>query len=395
MPSLTNMALQHCISAAPAGGLLGERVPGLRQRPVSSTSSPTGEEADKSTDKTQKSLNVGLLSEDSSTEEKWAQGVIEEGRSDAAARDLNAPNPPQQNDGENQQSRVNKEDNKAGAACSPGCRKDWLKDGWCDTLCNTEACNFDEGDCTGWCSGDCKPSWQGDGLCDAACYVAACNWDAGDCAAWKEQGVQPLERRALQQKQKMLKQHRLQLPKCKCERRLLVNGSCTPECNVPECLFDGGECLDMCNANCSKSWLGDGDCDRECDNPECGHDKGDCDSKTNASMQAIRKKNGNNKICDSSCRLWMIGNGVCDSQCNNIACGYDSGDCDNVTAVVEVDYSVKPEAVYQFCAKEWIGDGHCDPNCYNKPSRWDGGDCEGTALEKEQAAKGIGPQFDQ
>lgn len=343
----------------------------------------------------QTTSEVGILNNDLSREREGALGLLERRRNEVVNRDLNTSTTAVQRNQEENGDDENAKKKQQRSQCSRGCKKDWLGDGWCDSACNTEACGFDEGDCLGWCSGDCKPSWEGDGYCDAACYVAACNWDRGDCSRWREQGVDAVERRALQQKLRQFQQHRLQLPECKCERRLLVNGSCTPECNVPECLFDGGECLDMCNAKCSKSWLGDGDCDRECDTPECAYDKGDCASTTNATLQAMRKENGTLEVCDSTCRLWMIGNGVCDKQCNNAACGYDNGDCDNITAVVEIDYSVEPEAVYQFCAKEWIGDGHCDANCYNKPSRWDGGDCEGTEFEVEQAAKGIGPQYDQ
>lgn len=341
----------------------------------------------------QATSDVGLLSEDTSREQAQAHGVLEGQRESTTSRnsagsDAAAP-APQSELGAKPDAKKEGEQRK----CSPACKADWIGDGWCDTACNSEACDFDGGDCKGWCSGDCKPTWHGDGFCDAACYVAACDWDGGDCEKWRKEGVQPTDRRALQQQRKQLKQHRLQLPDCKCERRLLVNGACTPECNVPECLFDGGECLDMCNAKCAKSWLGDGDCDRDCDTPECGYDKGDCDSNTNAVIRALRKPDDGVEVCNSACRLWMIANSVCDKQCNNAACAFDGGDCDNVAAVLEVDYSAKPE-VYQFCAKEWIGDGHCDPNCYNKPSNWDGGDCDGTPLEKEQAAKGIGPQFD-
>ncbi|OEH76664.1 notch domain-containing protein [Cyclospora cayetanensis] len=338
--------------------------------------------------------DIGLLASDSSTETGPAQGVLDGQRDETSIRELNSMETPQlqaQEESEAASSEANKD--RLPTVCSQVCKNEWRGDGWCDSACNSEACGFDDGDCNGWCSGDCKPSWNGDGFCDAACYVAACDWDGGDCEGWRSQGVPAVELQVLQQKQRQIRQNRLQLPKCKCERRLLVNGTCNSECNNPDCLFDGGECLEMCNAKCSKSWLGDGDCDRDCDTLECGYDKGDCTSSTNVRLNAFREANGSEgEVCNSTCRLWMVGNSVCDSQCNNTACRFDGGDCDNVTAVIELDYSAKPE-VYQFCVKEWIGDGHCDPNCYNKPSNWDGGDCEGTPLEKEKEQKGIGPNF--
>ncbi|KAL8439877.1 hypothetical protein Efla_000849 [Eimeria flavescens] len=384
------MCIQCAVESAPEETPAGS----LRSRSAESSSRlpPSPTEAKEKEENTEAaSADVGVLAEDSSEEKERALGVLERSRRDSEGR-AKSPEAAQAADSEREEEKQ-KKSAELKNKCTRACRSDWRGDGWCDTACNTEGCNFDDGDCAGWCAGDCKPTWVGDGNCDAACYNAACDWDKGDCKKWKEEGVKEVNRRALQQQQKQLQQHRLQLPDCKCERRLLVNGSCTPECNVPECLFDGGECLDMCNAKCAKSWLGDGDCDRDCDTAECGHDKGDCDSNTNVNLQAVRAAANSSEICQSSCRLWMIGNSVCDTQCNNAACGFDSGDCDNVSVVLEVDYSAKPE-VYQFCAKEWIGDGSCDPNCFNKESRWDGGDCEGTAFEKEQAGKGIGPQFD-
>lgn len=384
-----------CDPEVPAPGASEEKPQEHPKEKEKASASVNADGGSKKEDRSQRkeekaNTEVGLLKDDSSAETQRAFGLLERRRAEAAARIASrSGGQPQTESGENREEKEDGEEKK----CSPWCQSAWLGDGWCDTACNTKECDFDKGDCEGWCSGDCKPGWPGDGFCDSSCYVEACKWDGGDCEKWKSAGVQPIDRRALQQKRKQLLQHRLQLPDCKCERRLLVNGACTPECDVPECLFDGGECLDMCNAKCSRSWLGDGDCDRDCDARECGFDKGDCDSHTNAAWRALRGTDDERQTCSSSCRLWMIGNGVCDTQCNNIECGFDGGDCDNVSAVLEVDYSAKPE-VYQFCAKEWIGDGHCDPNCYNKPSKWDGGDCEGTQFEKDQAAKGIGPQFD-
>ena len=34
------------------------------------------------------------------------------------------------------------------AVCAPGCVDGWPGDGWCDSVCDNAACNYDDGDCT-------------------------------------------------------------------------------------------------------------------------------------------------------------------------------------------------------------------------------------------------------
>ena len=70
------------------------------------------------------------------------------------------------------------------------CPTPWLGDGYCDSICNNEACGFDEGDCEGtapvdpandYCAPGCPPNWPGDGICDSTCDVEECGFDSGDC----------------------------------------------------------------------------------------------------------------------------------------------------------------------------------------------------------------------
>lgn len=86
--------------------------------------------------------------------------------------------------------------------CSSGCPGSWLGDGYCDTSCNTSACEWDGGDCTGgkgdgagldmdydfgvddtpdFCAPSCSDLWLADKYCDHACNVPACGYDGGDC----------------------------------------------------------------------------------------------------------------------------------------------------------------------------------------------------------------------
>jgi len=99
-------------------------------------------------------------------------------------------------------------------SCSEGCVSGWRGDGFCDSACNVEECNFDGGDCEGregvnsgfdseswsdsfgnkgvptndaldplWrrCSKDCRAEYLADGFCDRECALAACGWDGMDC----------------------------------------------------------------------------------------------------------------------------------------------------------------------------------------------------------------------
>ena len=71
------------------------------------------------------------------------------------------------------------------ALCAPGCGDQIKGDGICQERCNTAACQFDNGDCTGglasqgWATDFCHNAWVGDGVCDVACHRH--NGDGGDC----------------------------------------------------------------------------------------------------------------------------------------------------------------------------------------------------------------------
>ena len=88
--------------------------------------------------------------------------------------------------------------------CATGCPHTWIKDGYCDSPCNNEACDFDGGDCESktnetihpmvihpmeiqmameraYCSSGCSNAWIADGFCDSMCDVEACGFDGGDC----------------------------------------------------------------------------------------------------------------------------------------------------------------------------------------------------------------------
>lgn len=45
------------------------------------------------------------------------------------------------------------------------------------------------------------------------------------------------------------------------------------------CFYDGGDCQgQLCGPDlCILTWLGDGECDTNCNNRACEYDRGDCD----------------------------------------------------------------------------------------------------------------------
>eukprot|EP01103_Thecamoeba_quadrilineata_P002665 TRINITY_DN1257_c0_g1_i1.p1 TRINITY_DN1257_c0_g1~~TRINITY_DN1257_c0_g1_i1.p1 ORF type:complete len:1024 (-),score=211.29 TRINITY_DN1257_c0_g1_i1:198-3269(-) len=97
--------------------------------------------------------------------------------------------------------------------CADGCPHSWLGDKYCDNVCNTTLCGYDEGDCLnanytsrtrGWsgsrtttpssfqssrqaqahyCQRTCPDSWIGDKYCDNTCKTLECAFDGGDCGA--------------------------------------------------------------------------------------------------------------------------------------------------------------------------------------------------------------------
>eukprot|EP00922_Rhytidocystis_sp_ex-Travisia-forbesii_P010052 GHVS01014740.1.p1 GENE.GHVS01014740.1~~GHVS01014740.1.p1 ORF type:complete len:542 (+),score=113.46 GHVS01014740.1:260-1885(+) len=246
-------------------------------------------------------------------------------------------------------------------SCPLECEDGWTADLWCDKECNIAECGFDAGDCKGWCRSECPPLWNGDGRCDLDCYTEECKWDSGDCKHLQDKGYKALTLSTASMES-------FDYSNCKCDRKLLGNGSCDAECNTYECNKDKLDCTEKCNKSCVTLWQGDGICDQECDTPECFHDKGDC------------------KGCDAldKCRGWMPANTICDMECNSAECDHDGGDCIGMLDILGVDYNSQPYIV-EFCANEFVGDGHCDIQCFSEKGQWDGGDCAGADIEKLMA----------
>ena len=71
----------------------------------------------------------------------------------------------------------------------------------------------------------------------------------------------------------------------------------------------------------------------------------------------------------------LMGNGVCDANCNVTACYNDGGDCLTFTAV-----DCSPG-----CPISWIGDGICDTACQTPECSDDAGDCTTSGIAAPSA----------
>ena len=105
---------------------------------------------------------------------------------------------------------------------------------------------------------------------------------------------------------------------------------------------------DWCQYGCDPTWIGDGICDSPCNNDECGQDDGDCGE------------------CADWCFNSWVGDGECDVDCFNEDCDMDGGDCD----------FVEGRDCAPGCEIAFIGDGQCQSMCENDDCDNDLGDCE-------------------
>eukprot|EP01084_Bolivina_argentea_P199749 341731_1 len=60
---------------------------------------------------------------------------------------------------------------------------------------------------------------------------------------------------------------------------MIGDGVCNPECNTKTCLYDQGDCIQLCNfTNCNVDEINNGICNEECNNIDCRWDGGDCEN---------------------------------------------------------------------------------------------------------------------
>jgi hypothetical protein len=300
---------------------------------------------------------------------------------------------------------------------------DQLGDGTCNTTSpyNSILCGFDGGDCVDdVVEGRCKNQFPdpignitqlGDGECNAVNNNQRCGWDGKDCLEFnakypvcgvKYKDIDPervgdgkcdnfggYNSRECGNDGSDCSNFNFQYPECGGEHPDVIgDGNCDLEYDNVECGFDGFDCLDVdCTIDtgslCTKYKerfpgcpftdprnMGNG-CTEEFNIEACNFGRGFCASLdcSTASSSALcvdrRDKYPNCALANKN--AYRLGNFDCDSEFNNLDCGWDMGDCDVLNYPdCHVDYPGE------------IGNGSCDNSSpYNTIEYgFDGGDCE-------------------
>ncbi|KAG8227809.1 hypothetical protein J437_LFUL006223 [Ladona fulva] len=120
------------------------------------------------------------------------------------------------------------------------------------------------------------------------------------------------------------------VPECHegCPPLWIGDGYCDRACNHSECHWDGGDCLP---GNEASRWMspgfrpgslkkGDGD---GIDDDDEGFQRGDDDGE----LWGEGNNNDIAELCGPHCTDSWLADKYCDINCNNMACGFDAGDC--------------------------------------------------------------------
>ncbi|XP_060086353.1 N-acetylglucosamine-1-phosphotransferase subunits alpha/beta-like [Ylistrum balloti] len=113
--------------------------------------------------------------------------------------------------------------------------------------------------------------------------------------------------------------------------------------------FSGGQKVYLtwpvpnCQDGCPTTWIKDGYCDKACNNTDCEWDGGDCtgDHVNQAANWHGGSWQGDTGIdyCYQGCPNTWLADRYCDTTCNTLECGFDTGDCgiDNYNLLYRVD----------------------------------------------------------
>ena len=217
------------------------------------------------------------------------------------------------------------------------------------------------------CSSKCgNPGYKGDKRCDDDNNNCGCGWDGGDCCG-----------------QNGDKWQRAYCTACECLDAKDKSFNSDSKCpGKKQCGMQG--------------FVGDGRCDDKNNNCGCGWDKGDCCGYSGDKLQwsyctvcecldlgfKEKHKCPNHK---NGCKLAIyVGDSRCDDLNNNCNCGWDGGDCCDVTGdTSQFEYcekckclnpGYKPQNRCEGKCKhaDWKGDGNCDDKNNLCGCDWDG-----------------------
>ena len=192
---------------------------------------------------------------------------------------------------------------------------------------------------------------------------------------------------------------------CNADPDQLGDGWCNTNNNHAACFFDGGDCCEStcvdaefpcdmnnftcldsgacennpegceeCAPGCSMGLVGNGSCNPECYNSACGFDGQPNSGMSDCACIEVGLFESCNSTCVGEEAVSTVGNGICENPETNVfnceEWNFDGGDCVSSN-------SPGPDGTYSDCTGyvEYIGDGWCDNYNNSLSCGWDGGDC--------------------
>ena len=110
------------------------------------------------------------------------------------------------------------------------------------------------------------------------------------------------------------------------------NGVCNQACNVKRCLYDGGDCNQLCE--CDIQLLTNNKCDLKCNSTQCNYDQNECLYNID---NYLLYDNYTKCIETTKCKKkeW-IDDGLCDEECRIDICDMDGNDCNICGGTCEI-----------------------------------------------------------
>ena len=304
------------------------------------------------------------------------------------------------------------------------CHAFQIGDHFCDDECNKESFDYDGGDCCTtsivdtFCinclcleEGNRRPSvfcsnslMIGDGICDDGCNTVENQYDLNDCCLPLLTDMNCKVCQCLNQVDEGIP---FESSKHYCLRQKIGDGKCHDECNNEQYQFDHMDCCheqiidSMCQSCichqddqrhpaiglCTNFLVGNGICNDECNTFLNAFDGGDC-----CIIDPVREQCS---ICDcveaskdaftgihesGGCNPGFTGNARCEESCNQLQYQFDKGDCclpqiNDEHCIDCICHQDKQRHDSSLCTLNMIGDGFCDKSCNHEGQKFDGFDC--------------------